>query len=96
MAWEDQLTAADLDPDAAVADLALRRHTDRCFFAVEEVVPHPGGGVRGFIVEGHLIDADDVAELRRGGSGASPAACRPTRPPPSLPPPQDYDAQTRR
>jgi hypothetical protein len=43
---------------------ALRRHTDRCFFPIDEVVEEPDGSVRGYIVEGHLIDKDDVAELR--------------------------------
>lgn len=63
--------------------LAIRRHTDRCFHAVEEVVPegpiehipaastggtpgaaNPGAGVRGYIVDGVMIDVDDVAEVR--------------------------------
>ncbi len=63
--------------------LAIRRHTDRCFHAVEEVVPEGPieakaggtagvvgdklrgpGGVRGYIVDGVMIDADDVAEVR--------------------------------
>ena len=61
--------------------MAIRRHTDRCFHMVEEVVPEgpigdiPAdqalvrggkipGGVRGYIVDGVMIDADDVAEVR--------------------------------
>ena len=44
--------------------LALRRHTDRCFFAIEEVVREADGAVRGYVVDGILIDKDDVAELR--------------------------------
>ena len=45
--------------------LALRRHTDRCFFEVEEVVREADGAVRGYVVDGILIDKDDVAETRR-------------------------------
>ena len=45
----------DLIPGAR---LAIRRHTDRCFFEVEELAPH------GYIVEGIFIDEDDVAEVR--------------------------------
>ena len=44
--------------------LAIRRHTDRCFFAVEEIVHHADGSLHGYIVDGILIDADDIAELR--------------------------------
>ncbi|MCX5660806.1 MAG: hypothetical protein NTW19_13955 [Planctomycetota bacterium] len=43
----------DLDPN-----LAIRRHTDRCFHRVEEVVPE------GYIVEGILIPREEVAEVR--------------------------------
>ncbi|MBL4700419.1 hypothetical protein JYU15_00505 [bacterium AH-315-I18] len=39
--------------------LAIRRHTDRCFFKVEEVVEG-----QGYIVEGILIPLDDIAEVR--------------------------------
>ncbi|MEM6853087.1 MAG: hypothetical protein AAF593_01635 [Planctomycetota bacterium] len=68
----------ELTPDDFEADdprLALRRHTDRCFFRVEEVLPHADGSVRGFLVEGVLIGVDEVAELRRTGpdGGALPA-----------------------
>ncbi|MEZ6191908.1 MAG: hypothetical protein R3C45_11570 [Phycisphaerales bacterium] len=70
--------------------LAIRRHTDRCFHMVEEVVPEgpigdrPAGtppvrggiipgGVRGYIVDGVMIDADDVAEVREvPGEGGGP------------------------
>ncbi|MEM9419302.1 MAG: hypothetical protein AAGA25_09675 [Planctomycetota bacterium] len=67
------LRAAEFDDEDP--RLALRRHTDRCFFRVEEVVPSPGGGVAGFVVDGVMIDRDDVAELRRTDSdgGALPA-----------------------
>ncbi|MEO0514934.1 MAG: hypothetical protein AAF086_06520 [Planctomycetota bacterium] len=61
-----------LTPDDFEADdpcLALRRHTDRCFFRVEEVVPHADGSARGFLVDGVMIAADEVAELRRTGPG---------------------------
>ena len=63
--------------------LAIRRHHDRCFHPVEEVVPE------GYIVQGVLIDRDEVAqvvELAGDGSAAVPA-CQPFqnfRPP--LPP----------
>lgn len=63
---------ADATPPPA---LAIRRHTDRCFFDVEEVVEEPDGSVRGYIVAGHLIDKDDVAELRHA---PSPGCERPT------------------
>lgn len=65
-------TLLHLTPDDFEADdprLALRRHTDRCFFRVEEVVPYADGAVRGFLVDGVMIAADDVAELRRTGPG---------------------------
>lgn len=74
--------------------LAIRRHTDRCFHMVEEVVPEgpigdrPAGtpqvrggtipgGVRGYIVDGVMIDAGDVAEVREvpdpeSGGGGGP------------------------
>gem|GEM_PF-5098459 len=38
--------------------LAIRRHTDRCFHRVEEVVPDEG-----YIVDGILIPLDEVAQL---------------------------------
>ena len=41
--------------------LAIRRHTDRCFFKVEEVVEG-----QGYIVEGILIPLEDIAEVRDG------------------------------
>lgn len=65
-----------IDYDADEPRLALRRHTDRCFFRVEEVVPGPGQTLAGFIVEGVLIDPDDVAELRpTAGDGAPLPTC---------------------
>lgn len=46
--------------------LAIRRHTDRCFFKVEEVVEGEG-----YIVEGILIPLEDIAQVRHDdGSGA--------------------------
>lgn len=70
------ITPADFEADDP--RLALRRHADRCFFRVEEVVPGPGGAVRGFVVEGVMIDPDDVAELRRtGADGGALPACGP-------------------
>ncbi|MEM8738998.1 MAG: hypothetical protein AAGG38_11060 [Planctomycetota bacterium] len=71
MAAPVEITPADFE--AEDPGLALRRHTDRCFFTVEEVVPGPERtgrpSVRGYVVDGHLIDPDDVAELRRTGAG---------------------------
>lgn len=43
--------------------LAIRRHTDRCFFKVEEVVEG-----QGYIVDGILIPLEDVAECRHDDS----------------------------
>ena len=63
-------TAADFDADPPA--LAIRRHTDRCFFAVEELLPAPDGSLAGFVVEGHRIDPDDVAEVRRTDAGSAP------------------------
>jgi hypothetical protein len=71
--------AAVLQPADYEADdprLALRRHTDRCFFTVEEVLPEADGSLRGFLVEGVLIDPDDVAELVRTDADGGPVACR--------------------
>jgi len=56
--------------EPSVPGVAIRRHTDRCFFAVEETVEEADGSVRGYIVGGVLIDKDDVAEVRGG-----PACC---------------------
>jgi len=61
-----------IDFDAQDPCLALRRHTDRCFFKVEEVVPGPGDVLAGFIVEGILISPEDVAELRRTDETGAP------------------------
>lgn len=48
--------------------IAIRRHTDRCFFAVEEIVEGEG-----YIVDGFLIPLEDVAEVREddGGCGCN-------------------------
>jgi hypothetical protein len=46
-------------PEDEDPKLAIRRHTDRCFFKVEEIVEGEG-----YIVEGILIPLDDVAEVR--------------------------------
>lgn len=54
--------------------LAIRRHTDRCFHRVEEVVP---GTMGGFIVEGVLILRDEVAEVvELDEQGAPLPGCR--------------------
>lgn len=58
---------ADDEPEPS---LAIRRHTDRCFHRVEEVVRE------GYIVDGILIPHEDVAEVR-----AADAACPPVSPP---------------
>ncbi|MEL7088922.1 MAG: hypothetical protein AAGL98_10875 [Planctomycetota bacterium] len=73
MRFDGEITTRDFEADDP--RLALRRHTDRCFFRVEEVLPHADGTLRGFLAEGVMIDADDVAELRRTGldGGALPA-----------------------
>ena len=80
------------DDEADAPWLAIRRHTDRCFHAVEEVVPiGPGsvgpadfqqGGVdmlrariRGYIIEGVMIDADDVADVRLLDKSRGMPAC---------------------
>lgn len=47
------LPADDDQPDQP---MAIRRHHDRCFHLAEEVTP------QGYIVDGILIDHDDVAE----------------------------------
>ncbi len=60
----------DTDGDQAAAGatrLALRRHTDRCYFAVDEVVHHGDGTLAGFVVEGNLIAPEDVADLKETG-----------------------------
>lgn len=50
--------------------LAVRRHTDRCFFAAEEAVPGPDGALVGYVVEGVLIPLDEIAETRPIVEGA--------------------------
>jgi hypothetical protein len=61
--------------------LAIRRHTDRCFHEVEEIVPEglaadgTETGVRGYIIDGVMIDADDVAEVREIPNGSTGPAC---------------------
>lgn len=59
------------NPESDGPRLAIRRHTDRCFHEVEEVVyrtTHPDGPgtgeVLGYIIDGVMIDPDDVAEVR--------------------------------
>lgn len=52
--------------------LAVRRATDRCFHAVEEVAHEPGGAVAGYIVDGFLIPADEVVELRELDDNGAP------------------------
>lgn len=51
----DELWSAEDHPDEA---LGIRRHTDRCFHAVDEEVEE------GYIVQGVLIPRDEVAEVR--------------------------------
>ncbi len=64
--------------------VAIRRYTDRCFHAVEEVVyagppgDVPGGGsgeAMGYIIDGVMIDVDDVAEVRHIPDGGDRPAC---------------------
>jgi len=68
--------------------LAIRRHTDRCFHEVEEVVhegppagdvgPDAGGSgvIAGYIIDGVMIDVDDVAEVRTVPDGGDRPACK--------------------
>ncbi|QDU32603.1 hypothetical protein KS4_06370 [Poriferisphaera corsica] len=49
--------------------LAIRRHTDRCFHRVEEVVQG------GYIVEGIMIGEDEVAEVRKTGDDGGLPQC---------------------
>lgn len=59
------------EDDDSTRRLAVRRRTDRCFFEVEEVVPG------GYVVEGVMIDADDVVEMiRLDADGRALPACR--------------------
>jgi hypothetical protein len=72
----------DTGPDGP--RLAIRRHTDRCFHAVEEVVPEgpmdsASAGIRGYIIDGVMIDADDVAEVRTIPDGGPGLACMDAR-----------------
>jgi len=90
----DKRQHGDLDDTPLVA---IRRHTDRCFHAVEEVVYDGppveeaseqaggtsgelsgggGGAVVGYIIDGVMIDADDVAEVRHLADGGDRPACR--------------------
>ena len=46
------------DPEDMAPGLAIRRHTDRCFFEVEEKVPG------GYILEGIMVSEENVAEVR--------------------------------
>ena len=57
------------DVDADPPPLALRRATDRCFFAVDELRLGPGGEVTGFVIDGFAVPLDEVAELRRSPEG---------------------------
>ncbi len=63
-------------------NLAIRRHTDRCFHTVEEVVPEavqPDGreiGVRGYIIQGVLVDKEEVAEVRPIPEGDDGPGCK--------------------
>lgn len=62
------------DHDAETNDhaprLAIRRHTDRCFFEVEERAPG------GYIVDGYFIRDDEVAEVR-SMDGDQTRSCNP-------------------
>jgi hypothetical protein len=51
-------------------NVAIRRHHDRCFHAVEEVV------LEGFIVQGILIPHDEVAQVAPVEPGGVLPACR--------------------
>jgi len=61
--------AADSEDDDP--RLAVRRATDRCFHRVEEVV------AGGYIVDGFMIDEDDVVEtVQLDAEGAPLPGCR--------------------
>lgn len=55
----------DDNANANETPLAIRRHTDRCFHQVEEVADRPDGTIEGYIVEGVMIPADEVAQVKR-------------------------------
>ena len=61
--------AAERDDEADRPGLAVRRTTDRCFFEVEEVCEDRDGRVIGYVVEGVMWLADEVAETRRADRG---------------------------
>ncbi|MEM7625996.1 MAG: hypothetical protein AAF333_10240 [Planctomycetota bacterium] len=75
MRFDGELTPDDFEADNP--ELALRRHADRCFFRVEEVLPYPDGSLRGFLIDGVMVAVEDVAELRRTGpDGGELPACK--------------------
>lgn len=53
-----------------IPGVAIRRHHDRCFHVVEEVVPE------GYIVQGVLIAHDEVAQVHTLADGQPVPACR--------------------
>jgi hypothetical protein len=57
--------------------VAIRRHTDRCFHRVEEVVEGKHGG---YIVEGVLIPCEDVAEVIELDAAGGPTCVRTPHP----------------
>ncbi len=64
------------------AGIAIRRHGDRCFHAVEEMVFSAGcGGGCGYIVDGIMVMPEDVAEMVSLDAQGKPIlACKGSRP----------------
>jgi len=64
-------------PDEGEARPGVRRHSDRCFQAVEKLVKNPDGTREGYIVEGFLIPVDEIAEVcRLNETNEAPRSCR--------------------
>ena len=60
------------------AGIAIRRHGDRCFHEVEEMVFSAGcGGGCGYIVDGIMVMPEDVAEMvSLDAQGAAVLSCK--------------------
>jgi hypothetical protein len=73
----DQLAGIDWQVyrDVDLPGLAIRRTQDRCFFAVEEVVYTGNDQLEGFIVEGHLIGIEEIADIRVETAGVPRETC---------------------
>jgi hypothetical protein len=70
------LAQPDENSDDLEPKLAVRRHTDRCFHRVEEIVR---GKHAGYIVQGVLIPLEEVAEtVTLNDQGQPMPTCRNT------------------